>query len=178
MRSEWLWLWYVCWCQMDLFEYFRTCFFMKFSQTQPSLVSGLFPVFTCAVWVSLSPLRTQIPVLGFPVWNLMCPSVVVAYPPQGLTYCAFWDAFLLTMVVQSGYLSKHSLPVGSFSPMALINKVFMQVYHTGWFFSPFFHTILQQCTMMLSCMILFWIPPPDPQSINTVWCWREQVLVV
>ena len=49
-------------------------------------------------------------VLGLKKW-LLLSSVVVAYQRQGQTWCSFWDVFLLTTVVKSGYLSYYSLCV-------------------------------------------------------------------
>lgn len=45
--------------------------------------------------------------------NLMWSSAVVAHPPQSLTCCVFWDAFLLTTGEQNASLSYNRLPVTS-----------------------------------------------------------------
>lgn len=64
----------------------------------------IFPkyLFNCSVFVSLCPL--QLSVFGRQKLNPMWLSTVVAHPPQGSMCCAFWDAFLLTTIVKSGYL--------------------------------------------------------------------------
>ena len=59
----------------------------------------------------------------------MWSSAVVAHPSQGSTCCAFWDAFLLTTIVHSGYLDYCSLSVSSKQSghsllTSLINKIF------------------------------------------------------
>ena len=73
----------------------------------------IFTVFNCPVLVRLCPLQLQLSVLSWQKWNPTWSSSVVTRPPQGSTCCAFWDAFPLTTIVQSGYLSYCSLSVSS-----------------------------------------------------------------
>lgn len=50
---------------------------------------------------------------GWAWGNMMWSSAVVARPPQDWVCCAFWDTFLFTTVVNSGYLSYHCIATSS-----------------------------------------------------------------
>ena len=116
-----------CWCQILTLP--SVCFRNWDSSDQATF-------FQSSTVQLLSPLQPQLPVLGWRKWNPTWFSAVVAHPPQGLTCCAFWEAFLFTSNVQSGYLSYRSLSVSSNqSSHSLLTTLIDKTFPS--FFSPF-----------------------------------------
>lgn len=117
------------------------------------------------------PLYSWIPVLGWQEWNqIFRSSPVVAHTPRCSTYCAFWVAFLLNAVVESGHLSYCSFPVNSnlsgFSLPSSTKHVFdNDPYNRRWFMfenkcacSWFSHSYSPMCTHPSLPFILFILP--------------------
>lgn len=122
------------------------CVCVRERHTNTNLKNGFFPVFNCPVWVTLCPLLPHIPVHDWQEQNSMWSPAVVAHLPQGSTWRAFWDAFLLTTIASSNYLIYHNSNQSGCSALTfLTNTNFLpaELSLTGWvFFCLFFHTIL------------------------------------
>lgn len=88
----------------------------------------VFPVCTYPMFVSLYPLQPHLSVLGWQNWNPTWSSALVAHQPQGSTCHAIWAAFLLTTIVQKGYLRYGGLSISSnqsgHSALTSLNKAF------------------------------------------------------
>lgn len=106
-------------CQLQIFSFF------------------IFLIFN--ILVNLCPLQPQIPDLSWWEWNPIWSFTIVVHLAQGSTCFLIWDTFLLTTVLESGYLSYHSLTVN----LAIVLWLLLSTKLTGW------HSL---------CVFLFFVP--------------------